>query len=187
MKFVSRYLWVICSLAALFTLAGTLKASLPQSLIGAWTSWSTLSQARANAATVRLPDGRILIEGGDTSSGPLQSAEIFATDGTLSSATSMNSPRSHHFAVVLSDGRVLVGGGMTTGGGITNSAEIYDPATDSWSSVPAMITARGTAPLAFGMSSVPAILPVGVSSIRSSPSCSGPCAPRLAFIVIDAH
>ncbi|HXU17948.1 MAG TPA: kelch repeat-containing protein [Terriglobales bacterium] len=145
MKFVSRYLWVICSLAALFTLAGTLKASLPQSLIGAWTSWSTLSQARANAATVRLPDGRILIEGGDTSSGPLQSAEIFATDGTLSSATSMNSPRSHHFAVVLSDGRVLVGGGMTTGGGITNSAEIYDPATDSWSSVPAMITARANA------------------------------------------
>ena len=145
MKRVSRYLWIICFLAALFALAGTLKASLPQIATGTWTSWTTLSQARANASSVLLPDGRILIEGGDSGGGPLQSAEIFATDGTVSSATSMNVARSHHFAVALSDGRVLVGGGITSGGGTTNSAEIYDPAADSWASVPAMITARANA------------------------------------------
>jgi N-acetylneuraminic acid mutarotase len=145
MKRVSRYLWIICFLAALFALAGTLKASLPQIATGTWTSWTTLSQARANASSVLLPDGRILIEGGDSGGGPLQSAEIFATDGTVSSATSMNVARSHHFAVALSDGRVLVGGGITSGGGTTNSAELYDPAADSWASVPAMITARANA------------------------------------------
>ena len=145
MKFVSKYLWIICVFAGLFTLAGSLKATLPQPVIGTWNSTNSLTQARANAASVLLPDGRILIAGGESGGGPLQSAEIFGTNGIVSSATSMNVARSHHFAVALSDGRVLVGGGTTAGGGTTNSAEIYDPMSDTWASAAAMTSARANA------------------------------------------
>ena len=145
MKFVSRFLWIVCVLAGFFMLAETLKATLPQTLIGSWTSASPLSQARANAASVLLPNGRILILGGDGASGPLQSVEVFGTDGAVSPAASMGVPRSHHFAVVLSDGRVLIGGGTTAGGGTTNSAEIYDPTADTWAQTAAMTSVRANA------------------------------------------
>jgi N-acetylneuraminic acid mutarotase len=47
----------------------------------------------------------------------------------------MNVPRSGHISVILQDGRVLVAGGTTSGGGVTNSAEIYDPAMSNWTNV----------------------------------------------------
>ena len=92
----------------------------------------------------RLRDRRILIIGGDDANGPVQSVEIFGTNGVISSAAAMNIARSHHFAIALSDGRVLVGGG-TSGGGTTNSAEIYNPANDSWTQASPMVEARANA------------------------------------------
>ena len=125
MKRPPKSFWI---LIGLLCFAGLLSANLPQSLIGSWSTASSLSHARSNASAVLLSDGRILIAGGDSGCGPLTSAELFGTDGTVSSAAAMKVARSRHFAVVLSDGRVLVGGGITTtGGGATNTAEIYDP------------------------------------------------------------
>ena len=92
-----------------------------------------------------LPDGSVLFTGGDGANGPLQSAEVFGVNGTVSSAVAMNVARSRHFAVVLSDGRVLVGGGNTTGGGATNSAEIYDPNANTWTQTAPMTSARANA------------------------------------------
>src|SRR5436190_5578150 len=132
-------------LLAIITSVGILKASLPPTTIGAWTSAVNLSQARASATSVLLPDGRILITGGDGGSGALNSAEFFTPNGTVSTAASMSASRSEHFAVALSDGRVLVGGGVSSGGGETNSAEIYDPAADSWTQTGAMTSARANA------------------------------------------
>jgi len=142
MKRAPKSLWI---LIALLCFAGILKATLPQVVIGTWTSAASLAQPRSNAPAVMLSDGRILITGGDGASGPLQSAEFFATDGTVSSAAAMNVARSRHFAVVLSDGRVLVGGGISSGGGTTNSAEIYDPSADSWTQTNPMTEARANA------------------------------------------
>src|SRR5712671_5085890 len=142
MKRAPKSLWI---LIVLLGFAGILKATLPQVVIGTWTSAASLAQPRSNASTVLLSDGRILITGGDGASGPLQSAEFFATDGTVSSTAAMNVARSHHFAVVLSDGRVLAGGGTTTGGGTTNAAEIYDPNADSWTQTNPMAEARANA------------------------------------------
>jgi Bacterial Ig-like domain (group 3)/Kelch motif/Galactose oxidase, central domain len=132
-------------LVALLCCAGLLKATLPQTVIGKWTAAIGLSQPRANAASVILPDGRILITGGDGGSGPLQSVEVFGTDGSVSPAAAMNVPRSQHFAIVLSDGRVLVGGGVSSGGGTTNSAEIYDSSADTWTKTSVMAEARANA------------------------------------------
>jgi hypothetical protein len=137
-----KLLWI---LLALICSAGILKAGLPPTTIGAWTSASNLSQARTSAASVLLPDGRILITGGDGGSGSLNSAEFFTANGTISSAIAMNVARSQQFAVVLSDGRVLVGGGNSSGGGTTNSAEIYDAAADSWTQTAPMTSARANA------------------------------------------
>lgn len=47
----------------------------------------------------------------------------------------MNVPHSGHVSVALQDGRVLVTGGTTSGGGLTNAAEIYDPALSVWTNV----------------------------------------------------
>ena len=113
MKRAPRLLWII---PALLLSAGLLKATLPQTTIGSWTTAVNLSQPRSNASAVILSNGRILITGGDGGSGALQSAELFGTNGYVSSAAAMNVPRSGHFAVVLNDGRVLVGGGNSSGG-----------------------------------------------------------------------
>ena len=141
MKRAPKLLWV---LLALISSAGILKATLPSTVIGAWTSAVSLSQARTNSAAALLADGRILVTGGTGGAGSLNSAEFFTPNGTVSSATAMNVGRSQHFAVTLSDGRVLVGGGIT-GGGTTNSAEIYDPSADSWTQTNPMTSARANA------------------------------------------
>jgi hypothetical protein len=142
MKRAPRTLFIVL---AVLCFVGLLKATLPQVGIGKWTSTSNLAQARSNSASVLLADGRILIIGGENSNGPLASAEIFGSDGIISSAGLMNGARSQHFAVMLSDSRVLVGGGTTTGGGTTNSAEIYDPAANSWTQINPLTTPRANA------------------------------------------
>src|SRR5882724_7129579 len=142
MKRTPRLLSII---AGVLLCAGVLKATLPQTEIGTWTSAASLWQARSNASAVMLSDDRILIAGGDGAGGPLQSVEIFATDGTATFAGPMNEARSRHFAVTLSDGRVLVGGGVSSGGGAINSAELYDPSADSWTQINPMTSARANA------------------------------------------
>lgn len=47
----------------------------------------------------------------------------------------MKRARSGHAAILLQDGRVLVAGGTVADGTVTNSAEIYDPTSNTWTSV----------------------------------------------------
>ena len=123
-------------IAAFILIAGILlKGSIPQPPTGSWLSFGAMTDARSGAASALLQDGRILITGGDNGSGPLASTEVLDTTGAFVAAPPMNNPRSKHIAVVLQDGRVLVAGGLTTGGSATNSAEIFDPASNSWTSV----------------------------------------------------
>src|SRR6266849_5026988 len=63
--------------------------------------------------------------------------------GTWVPVSPMNSARSGASSSLLEDGRVLVSGGTTSGGGITNSAEIYNATTNTWTDVTGgMIEAR---------------------------------------------
>src|SRR5712692_5705043 len=80
-----------------------LKAAVPQVPTGTWASGGAMSQARAGASAALLQDGRILLTGGDGTSGPSATAEFFGTDGTFSPAAPMNVARSNHTAVVLKD------------------------------------------------------------------------------------
>ncbi len=130
-----RYLLVV--LAASF-LGLVLRATTPLHVeTGTWMSAGQMSSARVGAATVLLPDGRMMIIGGaDASGNPLNTAEFFNTDGTFSPAPSMSSPRTGHAAIWLLTGEVLVTGGTTTGGGATNSVETFDPLTNTWTTLP---------------------------------------------------
>src|ERR1051325_6158988 len=96
MKRAPKFLWL---LLALISSAGILKATLPSTSIGVWTPAVNLSQPRTESAAALLPDGRILISGGDSGAGALNSAEFFQPNGMVSSAAAMNVARSQHFAV----------------------------------------------------------------------------------------
>ena len=93
------------------------------------------------SSSVVLHDGTVLMSGGETSAGPVAAAWIVRSDGNFMFMASMNSARSNHASVVLADGRVLVAGGNGPAGAL-DSAEIYNPATNSWTSVASMSEAR---------------------------------------------
>ncbi|HET8966247.1 MAG TPA: hypothetical protein VFN20_08530, partial [Candidatus Acidoferrum sp.] len=113
---------------------------------GTWQPMGSMMSARSGATAVLLQDHRVLIAGGDGGSGAVNSAEVFNGDGSFSAVSAMGTARAKHVAVALADGRVLVAGGDATGGGATNSAEIYDPATDGWTAVAGgMVEARSGA------------------------------------------
>src|SRR5690348_11125053 len=127
--------YAVLLLAVFSLLCGGLliKGSITQVPTGTWASTGNMAAPRAGAATVLLQDGRLLITGGDTGTGPLASAEFFDTSGNFSAAPAMNYARSKHTAVVLQDSRVLVAGGIDGTGRAIATAEIYDPAANAWS------------------------------------------------------
>jgi mannan endo-1,4-beta-mannosidase len=62
---------------------------------------------------------------------PASSSESTAP-GTWSTGPPMSVERVWHAQTPLADGRILVASGQTNAGTYTNSAEVYDPATNSW-------------------------------------------------------
>lgn len=68
-----------------------------------------------------------------------------AEAGTWSSADSMHDPRDGHTATLLSNGKLLIAGGCAGENGNSlglASAELYDPATGTWTLTGSMTTAR---------------------------------------------
>ena len=108
---------------------------------GTWSSvGSSAATHRGHTATVLL-DGRVLVAGGASSA----SEEVYNPGSkSWASASPMSTPRFHHGAVQLFNGRVLVAGGGAEeySGAVLASAEVYNPATNSWAPTGALQTAR---------------------------------------------
>jgi hypothetical protein len=75
--------------------------------------------------------------------GPAFAQTLSPADGpfTFGNTGSLNIGRVLHTATLLPNGKVLVAGG-DNGGGILSSAELYDPASGTWSVTGSLNTAR---------------------------------------------
>jgi hypothetical protein len=132
-------------------------AELYDPATGTWSATAPLAEARSGHTATLLPDGRVLVASGFVlccaSSRPdrtLRSAEMYdPAKGTWSAAAPLAEDRGGHTATLLPDGKVLVAGGYAVAadrskpGSMLGSAEIYDPATGTWSATGTMAEARG--------------------------------------------
>jgi N-acetylneuraminic acid mutarotase len=115
---------------------------------GAWSATGTMSGARNYHISVVLPDGDVLVAGGEDDQGLVRAtAEIWSpSTGAWKPAAPMFAPRNYHSALLMANGLVLVSGGgsLATGTGALRSAEAYDPATGTWRRVRSMQNKRQT-------------------------------------------
>ncbi|MBI2689358.1 MAG: hypothetical protein HYX27_23885 [Acidobacteria bacterium] len=109
--------------------------------VGKWVEFGDLVSARSGACAANLPDGSMMIIGGEDENGPLSTVETLSLSGGAKLA-SMKFARSHFACVAMSDGRVLVAGGTVAPNGALNSAEIFDPSAGTWSDAGPMAIAR---------------------------------------------
>lgn len=116
-----------------------------QALGPSWSLTGGLNTPRTLHTATLLANGKVLVAGG-YDGGPLNSAELYdPATGTWSSTGALNTGRSGHIAILLPNGKVLVAGGFNRTGfpiSVISSAEIYDPATGTWSSTGALNTGR---------------------------------------------
>lgn len=103
---------------------------------------------RQNAATILLPDGRVLVAGGGGFGNSVATADVFTASGLggsiAATANNMSTPRSGPVAGPSGGGKALVTGGFIFGEPIldTNTTDIFDPTTNSFSTGPNMAMGR---------------------------------------------
>jgi RHS repeat-associated protein len=108
-------------------------------------SKNSASQAVPGQSSTLLPDGRVLLLGGEGPSGPLATAAVQdpQSGATTPLGVQLPEPRAWHTASLLPDGTVLIfggiGGGGIEGGGTTlDAADLFDPATRTFQALPSI-------------------------------------------------
>src|SRR5262249_10298285 len=113
---------------------------------GNWSNTGSMNVARYEHTATILANGQVLVSGGANDTAILSSAELYnPSTGKWTFTGSMTVPRYGHDAVLLQDGRVLVAGGFPPtccGTPGLASAELYNPATGTWTATGSMTTGR---------------------------------------------
>jgi len=117
---------------------------------GDFTVGPNMSMGRFIHRTAKLQDGRILLTGGAWKLYDFTATvDIYdPATNTITPAAPMNIKRWSHAQVTLNNGKVLVVGGRdavsgtTPGARVLSSAELYDPATNTWTFTGSISVAR---------------------------------------------
>ena len=112
---------------------------------GTWTATGPLNYAREDHTATLLLNGKVLVAGGSGPGGFAANAELYdPASGTWSVTGSLNAPRHLHTATLLPNGKVLVAGGQDAENiaEVYGGAELYDPATGTWSVTAFLNTGR---------------------------------------------
>ncbi len=103
----------------------------------AWVTTGAMASQRSGQTQTLLANGKVLATGGVTGSNA--STEMYdEATGTWASAGNMTTPRTAQTATALPNGKLLVAGGSYTSAAFTtylSSADLYDPAAGTWTSV----------------------------------------------------
>jgi galactose oxidase-like protein len=117
-------------------------------LSGQFTPTGNMTTARAHHTATLLPNGKVLIAGGDGDEGnlqPLDSAELYdPSTGMFTPTGSMTTVRTWHTAALLANGKVLIAGGSNRGDMFQPlaNAELYDPSTGMFTLTGSMTTVQ---------------------------------------------
>lgn len=103
---------------------------------GTYTPTGSMHISRCNHTASLLPDGRVLILGGETTddlgtgNDQVGVSELYdPATGRFTTWTSLIQPRSSHQAVPLYNGKILVLGGLKASSVATDRTELFDPET----------------------------------------------------------
>lgn len=125
--------------------ATTATAEVYRAATGTWESAGTLPHPVANVMAAPLPNGDVLMAGGCDEAGCTTASERFAAStGVWTSTPPLADPRGFASATVLVDGRVLLVGGCSDPdcASVLATAELYDPAANTWSRAGTMTERR---------------------------------------------
>ncbi len=112
-------------------------------LQGEWTSSDAMAPGRYGYSATLLPNGKVLVAGGQNTFTALSSAQLYEpTTGTWVATGSLSSERTGHTATLLPNGKVLVTGGKDRAGVELRTAELYDSVSGTWSTTNSLSVAR---------------------------------------------
>ena len=105
-------------------------AELYDPITNTWANSGAMADGRFFHSATALSNGKVLVVGGTTGVGSVETSEIYdPSSETFSTKPGLVTPRYYHVAALLSSGKVLIAAGTTGGSSNPNldSAELFTP------------------------------------------------------------